>query len=389
MSSPTAPQAPAPADDPEALDGFHDLGQLPLPARYLTPPIDAINREIRRLKEHFGRRLVILGHHYQTDDIIQFADFAGDSYQLAREAAKIPDAEFIVFCGVHFMAESADILAQAHQTVILPDLNAGCSMADMASIGQVESAWEVLQRNAPGRTVVPVTYMNSTAAIKAFCGRNGGIVCTSSNADRVLRWAFETQHADACFFFPDEHLGRNTAAKMGVPLDAMAVWDPQVRFGGIAPDQQRSARMLLWKGHCSVHMRFFPEHVAAMRKAVPGVIVVVHPECRKEVVDLADEAGSTHYIEDRVARAKPGEAFAIGTEIHMVNRLAQRHAARGVRVQSLSPLQCLCSTMYRIDPPHLYWCLDELSRGRVVNRVRVDARTKAEARVALERMLAV
>ncbi|HTL51569.1 MAG TPA: quinolinate synthase NadA [Planctomycetota bacterium] len=380
--------SPTPRDG-AGLDGFHDLGQLPLAKKYLNTPIDRVNEEIRKLKTHFGKRLVILGHHYQTDDIIQFADFRGDSFQLAREAARIPEAEFIVFCGVHFMAESADVLAQPNQTVILPDLNAGCSMADMASIGQVEAAWEVLHAQAPGRKIIPVTYMNSTAAIKAFCGRNGGIVCTSSNAAKVLDWAFIKQSADACFFFPDEHLGRNTAAKMGVPLDKMQVWDPHVRFGGIPAPAAAEAKMLLWKGHCSVHMRFLPEHVTAVRKAIPGVIVVVHPECRKEVVDLADEAGSTYYIQQRVERGNPGDKFAIGTEIHMVNRLAVSQAARGIDVRSLSPLQCLCSTMYRIDPPHLWWVLEELAQGHVVNRIKVDDRTKADARIALERMLAV
>jgi len=351
---------------------------------YLLAPDDALNPRIAAAKAALGERLVILGHHYQRDEVIQFADFRGDSLKLSQQAAAQTQAEYIVFCGVHFMAESADILAQPHQQVILPDLNAGCSMADMAGITEVEDCWEQLQA-VSGLKVVPVTYMNSTAAIKALVGREGGAVCTSSNAAGILRWAFE--RGERVLFLPDEHLGRNTAYPMGIGLEEMVVWDPAQELGGLTEAQLRQARMILWKGYCSVHQRFRPEHVQQMRARYPGIRVIVHPECRWEVVQLADEIGSTEGIRKKVMASPAGSAWAVGTEIHLVHRLGKEQPDKFII--SLDPNVCVCSTMFRITPQHLCWVLENLVEGQVMNRIVVAAETKRWARVALERMLAI
>ena len=350
---------------------------------YLLLPDTSLDPRIAAAKAALGERVVILGHHYQRDEVVRFADFRGDSLKLSQQAAST-HAEFIVFCGVHFMAESADILRQPHQQVILPDLSAGCSMADMADIGQVEDCWEQLEE-VGGLGVIPVTYMNSTSAIKAFTGRNGGAVCTSSNAAKVFRWAY-TQ-GQRVLFLPDEHLGRNTAYRMGIPLDQMVVWDPHQPLGGLTAAQLRRARVLLWKGYCSVHQRFLPEHVARVRGEHPGIRVIAHPECRWEVCELADDIGSTEQIIKKVSAGEPGSAWAIGTEIHMVNRLAKENPDK--RVVSLDPNVCVCTTMFRISPQHLCWALENLAAGRVVNRIEVSDDTRRWARVALERMLSL
>lgn len=339
---------------------------------------------IARARHRLGASTVILGHHYQRDEVLRFADFTGDSYKLAR-AATDTSAQFIVFCGVHFMAESADVLAQPGQKVILPDLNAGCSMADMAEISQVEDCWESLERLGLADDTIPLTYMNSTAAIKAFCGEHGGLVCTSSNAGAAFRWAFA--RGRRILFLPDQHLGRNTGYAMGIPLAAMPVWDPWAMQGGQTATALRASRILLWKGHCSVHQRFLPSHVDQVRAAHPGIRVVVHPECRWEVCQKADELGSTERIISLVEQAPDGQSFAIGTEIHLVNRLARRFAPEGKRVITLDDTGCLCTTMYRISPQHLVWALENLIEGRVVNRIEVRAGVKRWARVALDRML--
>jgi quinolinate synthase len=350
---------------------------------YLLVPDHSLDERIAAAKARLATDVVILGHHYQRDEVVKFADFRGDSFKLSQQAAAT-DARFIVFCGVHFMAESADILRQPHQLVVLPDLNAGCSMADMAEIGQVEACWRELEALGE-RKIVPVTYMNSSAAIKAFTGRHGGSVCTSSNAAAVIRWAFE--RGERILFLPDEHLGRNTAYALGIPLDQMAVWDPHRELGGNRPEEIRRARILLWKGYCSVHQRFLPEHVDRVRREHPGIRVIAHPECRFEVVQKADAAGSTEEIIRAVASAGPGSAWAVGTEIHLVNRLTKEFPDR--LVISLDPHVCVCTTMFRIAPQHLCWALENLAEGRVVNRIDVDDETKQWARVALERMLAL
>jgi quinolinate synthase len=355
-----------------------------LPEHYVELSEQELDARIARAKAALGSRLVILGHHYQRDEVVKFADFRGDSLKLSQLAASRREAEFIVFCGVHFMAESADILSADHQVVILPDLNAGCSMADMASLEQVEVCWEELASCTEAR-IVPLTYINSTAAIKAFVGRNGGAVCTSSNARKVMEWALA--HGEKALFLPDEHLGRNTTYRMGISLEEMVVWDPQEERGGLREEEIRRARIFLWKGHCSVHQRFLPEHVARVRAKYPGVRVIVHPECRWDVCQSADEVGSTEYILKRVTEAPPGSQWALGTEIHMIRRLAQEHADR--LVVTLDDCVCLCSTMYRISPQHLCWTLESLVAGQVVNRVSVDPETKRWARVALERMLEI
>jgi quinolinate synthase len=355
-----------------------------LPEHYVELSEQELDARIARAKAALGSRLVILGHHYQRDEVVKFADFRGDSLKLSQLAASRREAEFIVFCGVHFMAESADILSADHQVVILPDLNAGCSMADMANLEQVEVCWEELASCTDAR-IVPITYINSTAAIKAFVGRNGGAVCTSSNARKVMEWALA--RGDKGLFLPDEHLGRNTAYRMGILLEEMAVWDPQEERGGLGEEEIRQARIFLWKGHCSVHQRFLPEHVARVRAKYPGVRVIVHPECRWDVCQSADEVGSTEYILKRVTEAPPGSQWAVGTEIHMIRRLAQEHPDR--LVVTLDDCVCLCSTMYRISPQHLCWTLESLVAGQVVNRVSVDPETKRWARVALDRMLEI
>jgi quinolinate synthase len=351
---------------------------------YVELSDEQLDERIARAKAALGARLVILGHHYQRDEVIKFADYRGDSLKLSQLAANRPEAEYIVFCGVHFMAESADILSGEHQAVILPDLNAGCSMADMADLDQVEVCWHELAR-FPEFKALPITYINSTAAIKAFVGRQGGAVCTSSNARRITEWALE--RADKALFIPDEHLGRNTACRMGIPLEKMAVWNPLEENGGLSDDEIRSARVILWKGHCSVHQRFLPAHVARARSEYPGIRVLAHPECRWDVCELADEVGSTETIIRRVAEGAPGSRWAIGTEIHLVNRLAREYPDRVV--VSLDDCGCLCSTMYRISPVHLCWTLENLVAGQVVNRILVDDETKRWARLALERMLEI
>lgn len=355
-----------------------------LPEHYVELSEQELDARIARAKAALGSRLVILGHHYQRDEVVKFADYRGDSLKLSQLAASRREAEFIVFCGVHFMAESADILSADHQVVILPDLNAGCSMADMASLEQVEVCWEELAGCTDAR-IVPLTYINSTAAIKAFVGRNGGAVCTSSNARKVMEWALA--RGDKGLFLPDEHLGRNTAYRMGISLEEMVVWDPQEERGGLREEEIRQARIFLWKGHCSVHQRFLPEHVARVRAKYPGIRIIVHPECKWEVCQLADEVGSTEHILKRVTEAPPGSQWAVGTEIHMIRRLAQEHADR--LVVTLDDCVCLCSTMYRISPQHLCWTLERLVAGQVVNRVSVAPETKRWARVALDRMLEI
>ncbi|GAB2680098.1 quinolinate synthase NadA [Thalassiella azotivora] len=344
----------------------------------------------RAAKAALGDRVFVLGHHYQRDEVIQFADVTGDSFKLAREAAARPDAEYVVFCGVHFMAESADILTSDAQQVVLPDLAAGCSMADMAAISQVEDAWDVLVDAGVADDVVPVTYMNSSAAIKAFTGRHGGTVCTSSNAATALTWAFE-QRAEGrgkVLFLPDQHLGRNTAVRdLGMSLDDCVVYDPHKPAGGLTPEQLRGARMVLWRGHCSVHGRFSAQNVADVRERVPGVNVLVHPECRHEVVAAADLVGSTEFIIRALEGAEPGSHWAIGTELNLVRRLANRHPE--LQVHFLDRTVCFCSTMNRIDLPHLVWSLESLAAGRVVNRIAVDPDVAHWARVALDRMLAL
>ena len=355
---------------------------------YLVMPDDTMDARIATARARLGGTAVILGHHYQRDEVIRFADFTGDSYKLSKIAGET-DAQYMVFCGVHFMAETADILARPWQQVVLPDLNAGCSMADMAEIGQVEDCWESLERAGVvgGDGILPLTYMNSAANIKAFCGERGGLVCTSSNARAAFEWAF--RRAGKILFLPDQHLGRNTAFAMGIPLQEMVVWDPYQINGGVAPDRLRAAKMILWKGHCSVHQRFLPEHVDRVRREEPGMQVVVHPECRWEVCQKADALGSTERIIDLIERAPEGSSFAVGTEIHLVNRLAERFAPLGKRVITLDESGCLCTTMYRISPQHLAWTLENLLEGNVVNCIRVDDDVKYWARVALDRMLEI
>ena len=340
----------------------------------------------RAAKEALGERVFVLGHHYQRDEVIQFADVTGDSFKLARDAAARPDAEYIVFCGVHFMAESADILTSPEQKVILPDLAAGCSMADMARLRQVEDAWVALEAAGIADEVVPVTYMNSSADIKAFCGRHGGAVCTSSNAETALEWAFE--QGSKVLFFPDQHLGRNTAVlKMGMSLDDCVVWDPHRENGGLTAEQLQAAKMILWKGHCSVHGRFSEETIPQLRAEIPGIQVIVHPECKHEVVLAADLVGSTEFIIQTIEAAAPGTSWAVGTELNLVKRLAAEHPDK--RVVFLDKTVCYCSTMNRIDLPHLVWALESLVHGTVVNQIEVDPETERWAKVALDRMLAL
>lgn len=359
--------------------------QSPLPEGYLTSTGEELAERIAAAKDQLGRRLMILGHHYQREEVMRWADARGDSFGLSRLAAR-SDASYVVFCGVHFMAESADILTGPGQAVILPDLNAGCSMADMADLDAVEEAWDALAEVTDVADIVPITYMNSAAVLKAFVGRHGGAVCTSSNARQVLTWALQQRGpATKILFFPDQHLGRNTAFDLGYSAADMAVWDPRLDLGGLDEAAVKSLRFLLWKGHCSVHQRFRPEHVAAFRAEHPGGVVIAHPECSHEVVSLADEVGSTDHIIAAVDRAPAGSVLAIATEIHLVQRLAAEHP--DLTVVSLDPLICPCSTMFRIDAAHLAWVLEELVAGRVVNRITVDPATAEWARVALQRML--
>jgi len=362
-----------------------------LPEEYRTAPVEQLHDRIRAAKATLGDRVVILGHFYQRDEIVEHADFLGDSFQLANAAQTVPNAEAIVFCGVHFMAETADVLARSNQAVILPNLAAGCSMADMADIDSVEEAWAQLESlygtesDPDGRVpIIPVTYMNSSAALKAFCGRHGGIVCTSSNAETVLEWAFE--RGQRVLFFPDQHLGRNTAKKMGVPLELMPMWNPRKPLGGNSGDALIDAKVVLWHGFCSVHKRFNVGQIEQARAEHPGVRVIVHPECPMEVVDAADEAGSTDYIRRAIDAATEPTTFAIGTEVNMVNRLAAQYPQH--EIFCLDPVVCPCSTMYRIHPGYLAWVLEELVAGRVVNQIEVPESEQADARIALERMLA-
>ncbi len=341
----------------------------------------------RRAKEALGDRVFVLGHHYQRDEVIQFADVTGDSFKLAREAAARPQAEYVVFCGVHFMAESADILTGPEQKVVLPDLAAGCSMADMARLAQVEDAWDALTDAGVADLVVPITYMNSSADIKAFCGRHGGAVCTSSNAQRSMQWAFDQLGPDTkVLFLPDQHLGRNTAVmQLGLSLEDCVVWDPLLPGGGVTPEQLRAARVILWKGHCSVHGRFSLDVVEELRAKVPDIRIMVHPECRHEVVRAADVVGSTELIIATVEAASPGTTWAIGTELNLVKRLADAHPEQDIVF--LDRTVCYCSTMNRIDLPHLVWALESLERGQLVNVIEVDPDTEHWAKVALQRML--
>ncbi len=356
-----------------------------LPERFLGLTDADMEARIAAAKAQLGTRLVVLGHHYQRDEVIKFADYTGDSFRLARQIASRPDAEYIVFCGVHFMAESADVLCAPHQQVILPDLAAGCSMADMAEPDQLVNCWEDLeQMGVTG--VVPVTYINSAASIKAFVGEHGGTVCTSSNAAATLRWAFE--RGARVLFLPDQHLGRNTAYKMGMPLDQMVVWDPHETWGALDADAVGQARMLLWKGHCSVHERFTAAQIATFRVQHPGARVIVHPEVPWDVVQAADDSGSTEYIIRTVSQSPAGSVWAVGTEVHLVNRLAHQ-LAPDREVHSLDQFGCLCSTMFRVSPNHLLWILEELVEGRVHNRIVVPDAQKHWNRVALDRMLSI
>ena len=362
--------------------------QRDIPAEYWALSADALALRIRAARAQLGDRAVILGHHYQREDIIQFADFRGDSYKLAQWAASRGDTEFIVFCGVHFMAEAADILSQPNQQVILPNMAAGCSMADMADPDDVYAAWDELAATIGTDDIIPVTYINSAASLKAFCGRNNGIVCTSSNAARVLDWAFE--RGKRVFFFPDQHLGRNTAIAMGIPQEEMVLWDyhrPSGSLGGNTPERLEASRVILWQGHCSVHARFTVDQIRRAREEYPGINIVVHPECPLPVVQAADSAGSTEFIVRQVTDSPPGSVWGIGTEVNLVDRLAHENPDK--TVFCLDPVVCPCSTMYRIHPAYLAWVLEELVEGRVVNRVSVDDETKGWARVALDCMLAV
>ncbi len=367
--------------DPNSERGVDCPGALP-PA---SDP-DLVARALAA-KEALGERLFVLGHHYQRDEVIQFADVTGDSFKLAREAAARPDAEYIVFCGVHFMAESADILTSPTQKVILPDLAAGCSMADMARLAQVEDAWDALVDAGIADSVVPVTYMNSSADIKAFCGRNGGAVCTSSNAQVALEWAFDQHGPDTkVLFLPDQHLGRNTAVlQLGLSLDDCVVWNPHKPNGGLTAEELRAAKMILWRGHCSVHGRFSAEVVDELRATVPGIQILVHPECTHEVVTKADLVGSTEFIIKTIEAAPSGSSWAIGTELNLVQRLANEHPDK--HIAFLDKTVCYCSTMNRIDLPHFVWALENLVAGTVVNQIEVDPETEKQALVALQRML--
>ena len=351
---------------------------------YLLVPDDTLDDRIMAAKAKLGKDAIILGHHYQRDEVVKFADFRGDSLKLSQQAAEV-DAKYIIFCGVHFMAESADILRRGNQVVVLPDLSAGCSMADMADIGQVEACWGELARVTNTDKIIPVTYMNSTAAIKSFTGEHGGAACTSSNAAAVMKWAFE--RGEKVLFLPDEHLGRNTSFRMGIPLDEMIVWDPFEELGGNTAEAIAKARVILWKGYCSVHQRFTAEQIARVRRENPGIRVIVHPECKFEVAQAADDIGSTEGIIRVIKASAPGSKWAVGTEIHMVNRLSKELPDR--QVMSLDSSVCVCTTMFRITPVHLLWALENLGAGKIVNQISVDERTRKYARTALDRMLSL
>ncbi len=370
-------------------------GKLPL-ANYKTLSNEELSQRIDAARATLGKRLLILGHHYQQDEVIEHADLRGDSYQLSEQAASSTECRSIIFCGVHFMAETADILANRPEKldqrdgqrvkVILPDMAAGCSMADMAAIRQVEDAWEQLGEVIDTKQMIPVTYINSAASLKAFCGKHGGIVCTSSNAAAVLKWAFN--RGQRVFFFPDQHLGRNTSLKMGITNDQMPVWNPFAdELGGNTEQQIEQSKVVLWKGHCSVHQMFRPEHVDQFRKRIPDIKILVHPECPQEVNDLADLSGSTSMILKTVKQAPPGTKWAIGTELHLVNRLKKEHPEQ--EIHFLSPVVCMCATMYRIDLAHLCWSIENLVEGEVVNHIEVDPQTAEYSLIALKRMLEV
>lgn len=368
--------------DPKSERGVECPGDLP------SPSDPGLVERARAAKEKLGDKVFVLGHHYQRDEVIQFADVTGDSFKLAREAAARPEAEYIVFCGVHFMAESADILTNDEQKVVLPDLAAGCSMADMATAEQVAECWDVLTEAGVAEQAVPVSYMNSSADIKAFTGKHGGTICTSSNARRALEWAFE--QGEKVLFLPDQHLGRNTAVRdMGMSPADCVVYNPHKPNGGLTVEELRAAKMILWRGHCSVHGRFALDSVNDVRERIPGVNVLVHPECRHEVVAAADYVGSTEYIIRTLEAAPAGSRWAIGTELNLVRRLANRFAPEGKEIVFLDRTVCFCSTMNRIDLPHLVWALESLAEGNLVNRIEVDKETEAFAKLALERMLAL
>ncbi|MBB5118609.1 quinolinate synthetase [Streptomyces eurocidicus] len=368
--------------DPRSERGVECPGDLPA----ASDP-DLVERA-RAAKAKLGDKVFVLGHHYQRDEVIEFADVTGDSFKLARDAAARPDAEYIVFCGVHFMAESADILTTADQQVVLPDLAAGCSMADMATAEQVAECWDVLTEAGVAGVTVPVSYMNSSADIKAFTGKHGGTICTSSNAERALNWAFE--QGEKVLFLPDQHLGRNTAVRdMGMSLDDCVLYNPHKPGGGLTAEELRGAKMILWRGHCSVHGRFSLDSVNDVRERIPGVNVLVHPECRHEVVAAADYVGSTEYIIKTLEAAPAGSKWAIGTELNLVRRLANRFAGEGKEIVFLDKTVCFCSTMNRIDLPHLVWALESLAEGKVVNRIEVDPEVASFSKLALERMLAL
>lgn len=367
----------------------HDLTKRidVIPSFYAEMEAEELDRRIAKAKAELGERLVILGHHYQRDEIIKYADYRGDSYKLAQLAAARPEADYIVFCGVHFMAESADILSAANQQVILPNPAAGCSMADMANIAEVEECWEMLHEQlGEDAAIIPVTYMNSAANLKAFCGRNGGVVCTSSNAPKVIDWAFK--QGKRVLFFPDEHLGRNTALKYGIPAEQMAIWNPKDPMADEdAEEAIERARIILWKGYCSTHMRFNVQQIAKARAEYPGINVIVHPECRREVVEAADLYGSTEYIIEQIERAPAGTQWAVATEINLVHRIAEENPDKFIFC--LDPIVCPCATMYRIHPAYIAWVLEALLDGQVINQVKVDEDTAHWARVALQRMLSL
>jgi quinolinate synthase len=350
---------------------------------YLDFPDNTADEKILAARKTLGDSLVILGHHYQRDEVIKFADFTGDSFKLAKDGAATK-AKYIIYCGVHFMAESADILGH-NQIVILPDLNAGCSMADMAEISQVEACWETLEKVGIANDLIPITYMNSTAAIKAFVGEHGGLVCTSSNAQKAFDWGFS--RGKRILFLPDQHLGRNTGYNMNIPLDEMIVYDPWALQGGQSKIDYEHSKIILWKGHCAVHQRFLPNQIDEMRNKYPGIKVIVHPECRWDVCQKADAVGSTEQLIKIVDASPIGTTFAIGTEIHLVNRLAKKYASLGKKIYNLTEQGCLCTTMYRITPQHLGWALENLVAGHVVNQISVSPKVKTWATVALDRML--
>lgn len=359
--------------------------QIPLNDKYTSASQDELKQKITYAKQYLGERLLILGHHYQRDEVMEFADARGDSLALSRIAAERHKADYVIFCGVHFMAEAADILTQNHQKVILPDLNAGCSMADMADEEEVQQAWEQLSEVIDIKNVIPITYINSSAALKAFVGKNNGAVCTSSNARAILTWAL--QQGEKVLFFPDQHLGRNTGFQLGYKQNDMALYNPRYDLGGLDEKQIKEATLLLWKGHCSVHQRFSPSHIDSFRQKYPQGIVVVHPECSHEVVELADKSGSTDFIIKTVNQTPAGSVLGIGTEIHLVNRLKNEHPDK--TIVSLDPLVCPCSTMFRIDLPHLAWILDHLVNDEVVNQIVVDPQTAHFAKLALDKMLSI